>query len=89
MTDNRKLLHDSLNDSLATLWCKLRAALSTPFVTKDMSTEGDRSIDPDFEGWLHNDPMVTMNPTSRYGDDATGFLAGAELRNPELSRTDD
>lgn len=34
--------------------------------------------DPDFDGWVANDPMVTLNPASRYGDDATGFLAGPE-----------
>ena len=38
---------------------------------------------------LVGDPMVTMNPASRYGDDATGFLSGSELENPDRDRTDD
>jgi hypothetical protein len=46
-------------------------------------------VDPDFDGWVVNDPMVTLNPASRYGDDATGFLAGSERENPELGRQED
>lgn len=47
------------------------------------------STDHDFDGWIGNDPMVTLNPASRYGDDATGFLAGSELENHELGKTED
>lgn len=47
------------------------------------------STDHDFDGWIANDPMVTLNPASRYGDDATGFLAGSELENHELGKTED
>lgn len=47
------------------------------------------STDRDFDGWVANDPMVTLNPASRYGDDATGFLAGAESDNPELGGKDE
>lgn len=39
--------------------------------------------DPDFDGWVANDPMVTMDPASRYGDDATGFLSGREDDDPK------
>jgi hypothetical protein len=42
--------------------------LSTPLVPDDERAEADRGIDPDFIGWLHNDPMVTRNPASRYCD---------------------
>ena len=51
--------------------------------------EQARTTDPDFDGWLVNDPMVTFNPASRYGDDATGFLDGGERENPELAKNDD
>ena len=47
------------------------------------------TTDRDFDGWVANDPMVTLNPASRYGDDATGFLAGAEAENPELGGKDE
>ena len=47
------------------------------------------STDHDFDGWIGNDPMVTLNPASRYGDDATGFLGGSELENHELGKTED
>jgi hypothetical protein len=47
------------------------------------SGEQTRSTDPDFDGWVANDPMVTMDPASRYGDDATGFLSGREDDDPK------
>ena len=85
------LLPDSLNDWLATLWFGFRTALSTLFATKDVGTEGGRGIDPDpdFEGWLHNDPMVTGNPASRYGDDAPGYVTGNGLGSLEIGAADD
>ena len=46
-------------------------------------------IDPDFEGWLHGDPMVTGNPASRYGDDAPGYLTGNGLGSLEIGAADD
>lgn len=42
-----------------------------------------RTTDPDFDAWVANDPMVTMDPASRYGDDATGFLSGREDDDPK------
>ena len=47
-------------------------------------TDSGPSTDRDFDRWVANDPMVTMDPASRYGDDATGFLAGSEKENPDL-----
>ena len=47
------------------------------------------SADQDFDGWVANDPMVTLNPASRYGDDARGFLTGSEIDNPELGSKDE
>lgn len=45
--------------------------------------EQARTTAPDFDGWVANDPMVTMDPASRYGDDATGFLSGREDDDPK------
>lgn len=89
MTRSIKLLYESLSEWLATLWSGLRIGLPTPVVTNDEVAEGERGIDRDFEGWLHNDPMVTMNPASRYGDDATGFLAACDHESSTGGQFDD
>ena len=83
------LTPDSLKDWFATLWFSLRAGLSTPFVTRDVAMERDRGIDPDFEGWLHGDPMVTSNPASRYGDRTPGYITGNGLGSMEIGAADD
>jgi len=83
------LTPDSLKDWFATLSFALRAGLSTPLVTKDVAMERDRGIDPDFEGWLHGDPMVTKNPASRYGDRTPGYITGNGLGSMEIGAADD
>jgi hypothetical protein len=55
----------------------------------DRQGEVDRQIDPDFQGWLRNDPMVTGNPASRYGDDAPGYITGNGLGSLEIGAADD
>lgn len=86
MNANQKSMMDSLTACLALLSDRLWNVLTLS------AAEGkgeSRSTDPDFDGWVANDPMVTLNPASRYGDDATGFLAGSELDNPQLGTKDD
>ena len=89
MSDCRKPVLESLIDCLANLGVEVRAALSTAREPNDASTGTDRGIDPDFEGWLHNDPMVTGNPASRYGDDAPGYVTGNGLGSLEIGAADD
>jgi hypothetical protein len=52
-------------------------------------SEVDRQIDPDFQGWLHGDPMVTNNPASRYGNRTPGYITGNGLGSMEIGATDD
>jgi len=85
MSDNNKRFHELLSDWLASLWFAVGAGLSTPLVTK----EDGRSIDPDFDGWLHGDPSVTKNPTSRYGDRTPGYITGNGLGSMEIGAADD
>ena len=73
MSVEPKSLREYLTDSFANLVVSIRAAFSTPLVADDERADTDRGIDPDFIGWLHNDPMVTGNPASRYYDDAPGY----------------
>lgn len=89
MSTGRNPLHESVTDWFATLWIALRAALSTTVNPDRASAGADRSIDPDFKGWLHNDPMVIGNPASRYGDDAPGSLTGNGLGSLEIGAADD
>ena len=89
MITGKNPLHESLIDWLANLGVGFRAALSMAAEPDDASAETNRSIDPDFEGWLHNDPMVTGNPASRYGDDAPGYLTGNGLGSLEIGAADD
>lgn len=89
MSNERKSLFDSAANLFGILRDYVQAGGSMSIAAEKAEGGSGQTIDPDFQGWLHNDPMVTMNPTSRYGDDATGFLTGGELENPELGRTDD
>ena len=89
MIDDRKSLRNSLIDLFGTLGVQFRAALSTGIVEDDCSRKAESPVDPDFEGWLHNDPMVTGNPASRYGDDAPGYLTGNGLGSLEIGAADD
>lgn len=86
MSADPKSLLDSVTDWIATVGEGLRNVLA--FRRVDDRTESSPSTDSDFDGWVVNDPMVTLNPASRYGDDATGFLAGSEGENAELGGKD-
>ena len=87
MSVDRKSVLDSITGWFATLGEGLRNALALP--VGDARDESAPSTDRDFDGWVANDPMVTLDPASRYGDDATGFLAGSEAENTELGGKDD
>lgn len=87
MNAERKSLLNSFSDWIATLGEVLRNVFAWPAV--DDEAKSRQATDPDFDGWVVNDPMVTLNPASRYGDDATGFLRGSERNNPERGEKDD
>lgn len=89
MSIEPKPLREYLTDWFANLVITIRAALSTPLLSDDERAEADRRIDPDFIGWVHNDPMVTGNSASRYGDDAPGYLTSNGLGSLEIGATDD
>lgn len=88
MTYPQKTVRESVTDLIAILGAGLRAAFSTP-ADRDGESPQNRSTDPHFEGWVHNDPMVTGNPASRYGDDAPGYLTGNGLGSLEIGAADD
>lgn len=89
MIADRKTRYELLVDSLANLWAMLRAALPTAADPDDASAETSRGIHRDFEGWLHGDPSVTKNPSSRYGDRTPGYITGNGLGSMEIGAADD
>ncbi len=89
MSIEPKSLREHLTDWFANLAITIRAALSMPLLSDDERAEADRRIDPDFIGWVHNDPMVTGNSASRYGDDAPGYLTSNGLGSLEIGAADD
>ena len=89
MNDHKKRLCNALTDWFAMLWFGLRTPLSTAAEPDEESAGTDRGIDPDFEGWLHGDPMVTKNPASRYGDRSPGYITGNGLGSMEIGAADD
>ncbi|MDZ4819895.1 MAG: hypothetical protein SGJ20_13075 [Planctomycetota bacterium] len=55
----------------------------------DRQSEVDRQIDPDFQGWLRNDPMVTEDPANRYGKGVRGYLTSNGRGSLEIGAADD
>lgn len=89
MSIEPKSLREYLTDSFANLVLSIRAALSMPLLSDDERAEADRRIDPDFIGWVHNDPMVTRNAASRYYDRTPGYVTGSGLGSLEIGAADD
>lgn len=77
-----------IGDWLGGLEVALRAALSTP-LESGPADPGKRTADPDFDGWLHGDPMVTRDPASRYHHGSPGYLTGNGLDSLEIGAADD
>lgn len=87
--NKRQLLLDSFWGWISSIWLALRAGLSIPLTTTTSDLEDNTRADPDFEGWLHGDPMVTKNPTSRYGNRTPGYITGNGLGSMEIGAADD
>lgn len=60
-------LYKSLVDFFGSVGTQVRAAFAVGVVPEQDANEAEQYIDPDFEGWLHGDPMVTANLSSRFG----------------------
>lgn len=81
-------LREALARWLHTLVTDVRAALGVG-ISQDDAGKSESLAAPDFEGWLRNDPMVTGNPASRYGDDSPGYLTSNGLGSLEIGAADD
>ena len=89
MSIETKSLPQYLTDSLSNLVFSIRAAFSTPLDPDDERAQMERGRDPDFVGWLHNDPMVTENPANRYGKGARGYITSNGRGSLEIGAADD
>ena len=89
MSIEPKSLREYVTDSFASLAVSVRAALSTPLDLDDERAQLERVVDPDFIGWLHNDPMVTENPANRYGKGARGYITSNGRGSLEIGAADD
>jgi hypothetical protein len=79
----------SVGDWLGGLGVALRAALSTPLESGRADDPGEKTVDPDFDSWLHGDPMVTRDPASRYHHGSPGYLTRNGLGSLEIGAADD
>jgi hypothetical protein len=84
-----KSLREYLTDWLSNLVFSIRAAFSMPLDPDDERAQLDRAVDPDFIGWLHNDPMVTGNRANRYGKGARGYMTSNGRGSLEIGAADD
>ncbi len=89
MSNELKPLRESLINFLQALGVQVRATLSVGIAEDDTARGGECPVDPDFDGSLHNDPMVTKNPASRYGDRTPGYITGNGLGSMEIGAADD
>jgi hypothetical protein len=89
MIKDRKSLRESLTDFLGSLEVQLRAALSTGVGEDDYNRRAERSVDPEFEAWLQNDPIATGNPASRYRSQPPGYLTSNGRGSLEIGAADD
>jgi hypothetical protein len=88
MSYGSRSLFASLGDWLGGLGVALRAALSTP-LESGLADPGEKTVDPDFDGWLGGDPMVTGDPASRYHHGSPGYLTRNGLGSLEIGAADD
>ena len=78
----------SVGEWLGDLGVVLRAALSTP-LESGRADPSEKTADPDFDGWLQGDPMVTRDPASRYHHGSPGYLTRNGLGSLEIGAADD
>lgn len=78
----------SIGDWLGGFGVALRAALSAPLESGPADPD-ERTVDPDFDAWLHGDPTVTQDPASRYHQGSPGHLTRNGLGSLEIGAADD
>ena len=89
MSKDSKSIGDFLFGFLGSLGVQLRAALATSVGEDDCNRHAERPVDPEFEAWLRNDPMVTGNAASRYRSQPPGYLTSNGRGSLEIGAAED
>ena len=79
----------SLVEFVADLRVQVRAALAVGIDREHAASEPEQYVDPDFEGWLRSDPMVTGDAVSRYHSRAPGYLTRNGRGSLEVGAAED
>ena len=79
----------SLVEFIATLRVQVRAALAVGIDQEPAGSEREQHVDPDFEGWLRSDPMVSGDAASRYHSRAPGYLTRNGRGSLEVGAAED
>jgi hypothetical protein len=89
MNDFDRPFRESLIGWFGALKMYIQAALSVGVDQDDGSRKAGGPVDPEFEGWLQNDPMVTGNPASRYRSQPPGYLTSNGRGSLEIGAAED
>lgn len=89
MDTSRESLLESLTRWFGALRLGLSATFASPSLDEKTVADAEWQIDPDFEGWLNNDPMVTGNPASRYRSQPPGYLTSNGRGSLEIGAAED
>ncbi len=89
MNENKQSLWGSLAAFVAGLVAQLHAALAVGLERTPAECGEEQSVDPEFEGWLRNDPLVTGSSASRYRSQAPGYLTRNGLGSLEIGAAED
>ena len=89
LMNSRIGLVSRLAEWLGSLWGTLRMGFSLPLAEAIGSQDEPVDSKQEFHGWLHGDPFVTKDPTSRYGERSPGYITGSGLGSLEIGHSDD
>jgi len=89
MNEFEKRFCEPLIACFGSLALYVRAALAVGIDQDAGSRKAESSVDPEFERWLQNDPMVTGNPASRYRSQPPGYLTGNGRGSLEIGAAED
>lgn len=89
MDTSSRSIWAALIEFVANLRVQVRAALAVGIDQEPAGSEREQHVDPDFEGWLRSDPMVTGDAASRYHSRAPGYLTRSGRGSLEVGAAED
>jgi hypothetical protein len=89
MDTSSRSIWAALIEFVANLRVQVRVALAVGIDREPAGSEPEQHVDPDFEGWLRGDPMVTGDAASRYHSRAPGYLTRNGRGSLEVGAAED